>query len=321
MGPLQLLLLAAALGLVGYAAYGWRQKLHRRWRTVAKNLGGAFRRDGPWYNRQSRIDATLDDQPVTLDSTTDGNVTFLRARAPCELAGDLELSISRKYVFSRWSIALGAQDVLTGHEAFDDAFVVKASDEDRARAWLTPELRAALLPFDHIQLHLRQGEVVLLWPDINLNGVRMEALAALAAAFTRRGEELRRFWNDLATRRDGALEPTKEGRLRIQVEEASIPLRIETAYPGGTMIAARRLDPRPEPYVVDRLDDLPPALAVRMKEPLRARIEALGAVRIEADEHEVRLVAPDLAGDADRLEEAIAIAETLAKAPQDEAYR
>ena len=62
------------------------------------------------------------------------------ATTPFPLTARLEFETSTTR-FGSW---LGAQDVETGDEEFDETFIVKASDEEQVLELLTPELRAAL---------------------------------------------------------------------------------------------------------------------------------------------------------------------------------
>ncbi len=62
------------------------------------------------------------------------------ATTPFPLSARLEFETSTTRIGS-W---LGVQDVETGDEAFDETFIIKASDEEQVLDLLTPELRAAL---------------------------------------------------------------------------------------------------------------------------------------------------------------------------------
>lgn len=73
--------------------------------------------------------------PLILDSHTQSTgksaVTYDRLRVVFKAAAPFKLKIYKKSIFSGMAKALGAQDLLTGDAAFDAAFMVKGSDQDR----------------------------------------------------------------------------------------------------------------------------------------------------------------------------------------------
>ena len=118
------------------------------WNLLAQQIGGQFKQGEGWTGR-SRVDAQVGQWIVTLDtftvSTGKSTVTFTRLRAPYVNRDGFRFTITRAGVFSPIARLLGFQDVEIGDTAFDEAFVVKSSDEPRVRTFLAdPDLRAKL---------------------------------------------------------------------------------------------------------------------------------------------------------------------------------
>lgn len=89
--------------------------------------GGGFR--GFW------VEYSWKHLPLILDSHTQSTgksaVTYDRLRVVFKAEAPFKLKIYKSSVFSGMAKALGAQDLLTGDAAFDAAFMVKGSDQDR----------------------------------------------------------------------------------------------------------------------------------------------------------------------------------------------
>jgi hypothetical protein len=118
------------------------------WNFLAEQIGAQFQPGKGWTGR-SRVDAHVGPWVVTLDtfvvSTGKSTVTFTRLRAPFVNRDGFRFTITRAGIFNPIARALGFQDVEVGDPAFDEAFVVKTSDEARVRTFLAdPDLRTKL---------------------------------------------------------------------------------------------------------------------------------------------------------------------------------
>src|SRR3954466_1606815 len=109
------------------------------WSLLAQQIGGQFTA-GEGGTGRSRVDAQVGQWVVTLDtfvvSTGKSTVTFTRMRAPFVNRDGFRFTVTRAGILSPIARALGFQDVQVGDPAFDEAFVVKSSDEPRVRTFL-----------------------------------------------------------------------------------------------------------------------------------------------------------------------------------------
>jgi hypothetical protein len=71
--------------------------------------------------------------------------TYFNVTRPGRLPFDMK--VWREHVLEKIGKAVGNQDIEVGDEAFDKAFLVRGNDASKARAILSPELRATLIWF------------------------------------------------------------------------------------------------------------------------------------------------------------------------------
>ncbi len=117
------------------------------WRQLSEQLGARFVESTFW--KGNKVEATHRDWVVTLDtytvSTGKTHMTFTRMRAPYVNPLGFRFTIYRKSAFSGIGKFLGMQDIEIGEPAFDDAFIVKATDESQVRSLLAnPKIRQLL---------------------------------------------------------------------------------------------------------------------------------------------------------------------------------
>ena len=105
------------------------------WRQFSAAVGGEFAVGNFW--KGSRVDARHGEWMVTLDtyvvSTGKSSITYTRMRAPYVNPDKFRFNIYRKSIFSGLGKMLGMQDVTVGDPEFDDAFIIKGSDETGLR--------------------------------------------------------------------------------------------------------------------------------------------------------------------------------------------
>jgi len=173
-----LFLVALVVLLLSTAAGAARERLRQidvTWQEFAATRGlGWLPVSGPWYRRlPSRIKGRIDNVDVTIDSYTETNTdsndnttstTFTRVVARAIEPLELKARVYRTHAFAGLGKLLGFQDVAVGDAIFDDAFIVKASDEEAVRALLHERLRTALLSFPK-EPHLvyDHGALTLTW--------------------------------------------------------------------------------------------------------------------------------------------------------------
>jgi hypothetical protein len=332
------LVIALLFGVLGVTA--WKLGVDQAWREAARRLRGRFDEAGSTLTRTRHIDGVVDGQGIELYHTRgDGagsSGVQTRCCASVDFSGGLSLKVASHGFWSKLASSLGGQDVETGDEAFDRAFAVKTNDPDRARVWLTPEIRHAIRRLDDHCLEMSLGELMVTTSGIETRADALVELAEVTAAVARRGEELRRFWMDQAEARRGVVATEGPDRLRIDIDDRRVPLRVETRTDeAATAIVARRLTKGGERfaltaggragaeglggYVLE--SDRPEETRRRLGGALEERLRRLGPLRVEADDEELRILATGIEGDAERLAEAMALAEALAADEGRGAYR
>jgi hypothetical protein len=135
----------------------------------------------------------LDGVSVTIDtftkSSTDSDgttrtTTYTRVGAWAPSGLQLEVKVYPEHVFSGLGKMLGFQDVTSGDAAFDDAMVVKASNEDGARTLLVAGVRRKLRAFTKgLHFTYDKGNATIEWQGAEKNhAVLASALDAVVAA-------------------------------------------------------------------------------------------------------------------------------------------
>lgn len=132
------------------------------WSRLAGQVGGRFEDRGFWGGG-GRVQVDVGEWTVTLDtytvSTGKHSTTYTRLRAPYVNRDGLRFSIRRRHLFDGIGRMLGLQDVEVGHRAFDDAFVIKATDESKVRRlFANADLRRLLEAQPDVLLEVRDDE-------------------------------------------------------------------------------------------------------------------------------------------------------------------
>ncbi len=116
--------------------------------------------------------------------------TVILAAPVAPIQGNLE--ITREEFLAKITKVFGAQDVVLGDEAFDRAYLVKATPEILARALLTDGVRRDLLAVEACRLayddgsHHRQGAMVVLEvPGVIAEPTSLDRLLGLVVEIAR----------------------------------------------------------------------------------------------------------------------------------------
>lgn len=359
MAPQAIVLALLAVGLIALVVWlaRWARRMAARmragWSEVARTLEGTFTpKAGPWYARTALIEGRADGCPVRIDhytvSTGKTSQTFTRVRAKAAAAGSLQLRVQPRHALSGLAEWLGFRELRTGDDAFDQAFVVRGKDPELVRAWLSPEVRAAMLQARAFVFAVKEGHASAEAPKLATEPAELVAAARACAALGTAGARLWQRWAELATATGGQMVDEQSGRLRIELPEQGVPLRIETDVLSeevgtGTRITGRVLDPAAERFelalpssarspelapveasVGERLSlasSNPAKTAARWSPELKRRIDALGPEQIVSNGQDVSVVLRGVETDEARLKEAMAVAEELARPPQAAGYR
>ncbi len=131
------------------------------WRRLSQEIGGDFLDKGFW--KGSKVQVHDGPWTVTLDTYTvqtgHAHVTYTRMRAPYVNPENFRFTLYRKNLFSGLGKFLGMQDIEVGHPEFDDAFIVKGTDEFRMRDFLDDaRVRELLMAQPQIRLEVKDSE-------------------------------------------------------------------------------------------------------------------------------------------------------------------
>lgn len=225
----------------GMSAAAWRlvvynqEKVQRQeaaWRAVANKLRGEFVPASGWLPRTPMsISAIAGGSRVFVDQYTvsrgRSSTTYTRVQASGEGPRDLRLTVREKDVFSSIGKVLGAQDVVVGDAPFDERFVVKASDEDLARAWLVPDVTRAW--FEALPYACEvgpNGKVVATRLGVESDADALLRAVKASVSIAGRGAAIRAEWGRLAHELRGVVGATpwidREPRLEIQEQGTAV---------------------------------------------------------------------------------------------------
>ncbi len=140
------------------------------WHQLSDQLGATYVDGRLW--KGDKVQVRVDQWTLTLDtyvvSTGKSAVVFTRMRAPYFNADDFRFTIYRKSMFTALGKLLGMQDVEVGYADFDEAFVVKGTEEPKLRAlFANPEIRRLLeaQPAVHLEVRDDEGWFAVHFPD------------------------------------------------------------------------------------------------------------------------------------------------------------
>lgn len=106
------------------------------WRQVSEQVGGTY--DEGALFRSDTVRATDGEWTITLDiyvvSTGTSVIPYTRLRAPYVNPDDFRFNVYRKSIFTPLGKLMGMQDVEVAQPAFDEAFVIQGTDEQKLRA-------------------------------------------------------------------------------------------------------------------------------------------------------------------------------------------
>jgi hypothetical protein len=131
------------------------------WRQLSQEIEAEFVGGGFW--RGHKVQAEAGPWMITLDSyavsTGHSHITYTRMRAPYVNTDGFRFTAYRKSFFSELGKLLGMQDIEVGDAEFDEAFIIKGSDEYKVRElFAAPALRALVQAQPKILLTVRDSE-------------------------------------------------------------------------------------------------------------------------------------------------------------------
>jgi hypothetical protein len=131
------------------------------WRQLAERIGATYIEGGFW--KGDKVQAHVGEWTVTLDtftvSTGKTTVVYTRLRAPYVNADGFRFSVARKNIFTPIAKLFGMQDVEVGDAQFDDAFVIRGTDEAKLRAlFANANIRRLLEAQPRVRFDVRDDE-------------------------------------------------------------------------------------------------------------------------------------------------------------------
>jgi hypothetical protein len=132
------------------------------WKRLAEELDAHFI-DGGFWKGSSRVQAQFGPWIVTLDTYTvhtgHAHFTYTRMRAPYVNPDGLRFTVYRKGMFSELGKLLGMQHIEVGDPEFDEAFIIKGTDEAKVRELFADhEVRSLLTAQPQIRLEVKDSE-------------------------------------------------------------------------------------------------------------------------------------------------------------------
>lgn len=153
MEPVVLLLIVGVIAAVVFGSVTSRQAMNHSWDRVATRLGVSLT-PGAW-NKSPQLAGSVSGYPLSVDIKKRDKTAFTRFRlgVPDLPAG---LKLKSEGFISGISKVFGGQDIEVGDAAFDDRVLVKGTNAEAVRAFLTPPRRREIRRF----LDTHSGSVI-----------------------------------------------------------------------------------------------------------------------------------------------------------------
>ncbi len=131
------------------------------WRQLSQEIGAEFVEGG--FRKGNKVQVHVGPWTITLDmyavTTQHSHVTYTRMRAPYVNPEGFRFTIYRKGIFSDLGKALGMQDIEVGNPEFDEAFIIKGTDESKvASLFADTKIRELIQTQPEIRLEVRDSE-------------------------------------------------------------------------------------------------------------------------------------------------------------------
>jgi len=132
------------------------------WRQLSQEIGAEFVEGGLWKGG-NKVQVYANPWTITLDTYTvhsqHSHVTYTRMRAPYVNPDRLRFTIYRKGIFSDLGKLLGMQDIEVGDPDFDEAFIIKGTDEFKVRdLFANPKIRQMIQAQPKFRLDVKDSE-------------------------------------------------------------------------------------------------------------------------------------------------------------------
>ena len=131
------------------------------WQQLSREMKARFV-EGTW-TRPDKVQATHGEWTVTLDTyavhTGKVVIIYTRMRAPYVNPDGFRFRVYRRGLFSEIGKVFGMQDVEVGQPAFDEAFIIKGTDEGKLRQlFANPKIRELIEAQKDIDFSVKDDE-------------------------------------------------------------------------------------------------------------------------------------------------------------------
>ncbi len=336
-----------------------RQRVWHAWAAAAESLGGESSRGRPHrldFGQEMSIVAKVSGVTVrvsTFEPThareaadTAGlaappQLRFLRVEAKSSAPKEVALKVFLDD--NPGAVRPGYQDVEVGEEVFDATFVVKATDEAFARAWINKTVRERLLEAYFLDFQLARGRVRAdaLLPGIPDDPEKLVAAIRAVAAFADGKQHVVRRFKRLAKRLGGEARKEPQRWASVVASVQGLPITVDTVEHGNThynVASASVLDGKLTPMVLTNdphefsptlpaaeMSGTPKGYGVWTADPAGAsahidddvsqRIDALQPIKIRLDDKEVRVFLSGICPTVARMHDAVQLAAAIAANP------
>lgn len=105
------------------------------WQKLAEEIQADYVKKGFWDG--ARVEAHVENWIIVLDTYTvqagSAPITYTRMRVPFVNIDNFYFKISKRGFFSELGKIFGMKDIEIGHEDFDETFILKSNNEEKAR--------------------------------------------------------------------------------------------------------------------------------------------------------------------------------------------
>ena len=314
-------LMAMLVWAIGAYRRGHVRRLNAVFAAAAEQLEGDFTPGVfGWLNdNEPKIAAKVGRAEVEIDIRVQGSGknkrVYTRIRCRATSPREVALRVYREGFFSGLARAVGFQDVPIGDPEFDEAYMVKASDEMFARAWLNRTVRNRIRVAEQYVFELKRGWVIAERSGYEDEAPKLVQAAKAAATFADGKHQVVRSFRKVAKQLGGKAKKLKRGWASLEAEVDGVPVTVtheEHGHAHFTVVTASAVGARLTPFVLtnDRhefsatlpkaeMHDLPTGYASWTREPeraasalaesVKARIDDLQPIKVRVDEERVKV--------------------------------
>lgn len=206
------------------------EAVDRAWLQVSEELEADYEPRPKQSNVQEprRIHARLHGRKIEIDHTNEAGRVFTRVRARALVPDGLRLRVTPAGAFSDFARAVGFEDIPTGDDDFDEAYIVKASDPEVAPLWLNGTVRDHIEEAVGYRFKLERGWASALLEGYEDDAERLIAAAEAVSVFADGRQRLLRSWKRLAEEWGGEVEVIPDRWVRLDAEVEGVPIHLDT---------------------------------------------------------------------------------------------